>query len=109
MPKEGNFGKKKSSLTVILSSLGFTSLHCLFLLDFILISNKHDCNEGEDETYFSLRIIHDFVHACEACCGHLSIFFGKENERSLQFWAWFMKVWDIQRGVYGVKSGCKDL
>ena len=31
----------------------------------------------EEKTYFVVRIIHVFVHACEACCGHLSIDFAR--------------------------------
>jgi hypothetical protein len=46
----------------------------LFSFVFTLSSSKHGCNEGEDEeTYFSLGIIHVFVHACEACYGLSSI------------------------------------
>lgn len=44
-PKNGSFEKKLkklSSLKIPLSSLGFTSLHFLFLLVFILNFSKHD-------------------------------------------------------------------
>ena len=55
--------------------LGFTSCFCYFsTLNF----SKHGCNEGEEEEpYFAFRIIHVFVHACEACSGHSSIAFAR--------------------------------
>ena len=78
MPRKGNF-ERNSSLTILLFSCGFL-LSLLFNLSF----SKHGCNEGEEEeTYFALRIIHIFVHACEACCGHSKHCFCKANGRNL--------------------------
>ena len=67
--------KKYSSLTILLSSLVFTSLHFLFSLDFTLNFSKHGCNGGDVETYFAR--IHVFIQACGTCCGHSSISFAR--------------------------------
>ena len=76
MHKKGSFlknKKKKKTLTILLASIDLSSPPLLFLLVFTLIFNKHDCNGGEEEEpCFAFRIIHVFVHACEACCGHSS-------------------------------------
>ena len=54
--------KKNQDLTILLSSLVFTSLIFLFLLIFTLEFSRHGCIGGEEEdTYFALRIIHVFV------------------------------------------------
>ena len=41
--------------------------------------------ERRREVYFALRIIHVFVYACEACCGHSSIAFAKRMEEVRNF------------------------
>ena len=70
--------EEKSSFTILLSCLVFTSLIFLFLLVFTLNFSKHGCNGGEEEEiYFALKIIHVFVHACEAYYGHSSIVFAR--------------------------------
>ena len=59
-------------------SLVFSCLHFSYLLVFfVFIFNfsKHDCNGGEEETYFALRIMYVCVHACKACCRHPNIDF----------------------------------
>ena len=76
MPNKDNFGVFYFlfiyfSLTILLSSLGFICLYSLFLLVLLVFSLnlcKHGCNGGEEEeSHFALRIIHVFVHNCEAC------------------------------------------
>lgn len=55
--KKGNL-EKESILTILLSSLGFTSLHFLFSFAFTLNFSKHSCNEGEEEeTRFALSML----------------------------------------------------
>lgn len=75
------FWKKKLSLTILLSSLGFTSLYfSYFLVSLVFTLNftKHDCNGGEkEETYFSFSFIHVFVHTCKAYFGHSSLIFAR--------------------------------
>jgi hypothetical protein len=69
---------KKSTLTILLASLVFSSPHFLFLFVLTLNPSKHGCNERkEEEPCFAFRIIHVFVYVCEACCGHSSIVFAR--------------------------------
>ena len=69
MSKRAIFKKKFSYFLFIL-------LIFLFLLIFILNFSKHGCNERkEEETCCVLRIMHVFVYAHEAYCGHLNIDF----------------------------------
>ena len=90
--------QKKSSFTILLSSLVFASLIFLFSLLFNLNLSEHGCKRGEErETNFALRITHVFEHAWEAYCGHSSIDFARR-----------MRVWGIVWGAYGVKYGCTD-
>ena len=104
--KNGNL-IKKSTLTILLASIVLSWPHFLFLFVFTLNFSKHDCNRGEEEEpCFSFRIIHVFVHACEACCGHLSNTFARRVGDYCNF---ELGVWGIEREVYGVKNGCPDL
>ena len=78
--------KGESNLTILLSSFVFASLIFLFSLVYTLNFNKHGCKGSEEEeTYFALRIIHVFVHACEACCGHSSLDFGRKTGKICNF------------------------
>ena len=71
--KKAVFLNKKSTLTILLASVGLSSPHFLFFFAFTLNLNKHGCNAGEEEEpCFVFRITHVFVHACEACRGHPS-------------------------------------
>jgi hypothetical protein len=54
---------KKSTLTILLASLVFSSPHFLFLFVLTLDPSKHGCNERkEEEPCFAFRIIHVFVY-----------------------------------------------
>jgi hypothetical protein len=64
------------------SSIGLLSPHFLVLLVFTLHFSKHGCNGGEEEEfYFAFTIIHVFIHAREACCGHSNNVFAKRVEK----------------------------
>ena len=69
-------------MTILLASLVFSWPHFLFLLEVALNFSKYNCNGGEEEEpCFALRIVHVFVYACEACCGHSSIAFTRRVEK----------------------------
>ena len=72
-------------MTILLSSFDFTSLIFLFSLVSSLNFNMHCCNEGEEEIYFALKIIHVFVHVYEACCGHSSVTFARKMKEVCNF------------------------
>ena len=80
------FSKIKSTLTILLASIVLSWPHLSYFLVFTLNFNKHDCNgEEEEEPCFACRIIHVFVHAYEACCGHLSIAFARRMGEGCNF------------------------
>jgi hypothetical protein len=87
MPKKDSFGRrKKSNLTILLSSFVFASFIYSFSLVYTLNFNKHGCKGGEEEeTYIALRIICIFVHACEACCEQSSLDFGRKTVEICNF------------------------
>ena len=72
--KNAVFGKK-SSLTILFTSIDFSSLHFFSLhltFSFRLLEPKFSASnggEGED-IYFVFRIIYDFVHARKPCGRH---------------------------------------
>ena len=104
MLKNGSFEKEKQKKEFD-HSLIFSWLHFLFSLVFTLSFSNHGCNGGKEEKiYFALRIIHVFVHACEACCGHLSIFFVKRLGEVCNI---ELGLWEY--GAHGVKNKCMDL
>ena len=87
-PKKAVLEKRKgeSNLTILLSSFVFASLIFLFSVVYTLNFNKHGCEGSEEEeTYFALRIIHVFVHACEAYCGHSSVESGRKTGKICNF------------------------
>ena len=48
--------------------------------------SKHGCNVGaEEEPCFGFRIVHVFIHACEACCKHLSNIFARRLGEGCNF------------------------
>ena len=79
--KEWQFSKKLWLLKKINFDhflIGLPSPHFLVLLVFTLHFSKHGCNGGEEEEpCFAFRIIHVFIHAYEACCGHSSNAFAR--------------------------------
>ena len=73
--KKNSFGKK-SSLTILFTSINFFSLH-LFSLhlssSFCLLESKISASNGrEEDICFAFGIVHVFVYARKACGRHSS-------------------------------------
>ena len=72
---------KKSSLTILFTSIDFSSLHFFFHLSssFRLLEPKISTSNGgeEEDICFAFRIVHVFVHARKACGRHSSADFAR--------------------------------
>ena len=87
--KIGNFWKK-SSLTILFTSIDFSSLHFFsFHLSsrFCLLEPKISASNGgeEEDICFASRIVHVFVHACKACGRHSSVDFARRMGKDSNF------------------------
>ena len=79
--KKGSFWKK-SSLTILFTSIDFSSLHLFSLYlsySFRLLKPKISASNGgeEEDICFAFRIVHVFVHVRKTCGSHSNVDFAR--------------------------------
>jgi hypothetical protein len=87
--KSGNFWKK-SSLTILFTSIDFSSCHFFSLhlsSSFCLLEPKISASNGgeEEDICFVFRVVHVFVHARKICGRHSSADFARKMGKVSNF------------------------